>query len=57
MATLKELWEKQTENAKKSLDFAVKMRKRNPLDKDWIRIEKTAKRLYKESVLEKLKQY
>jgi hypothetical protein len=56
MATLKELWTKQTENAKKNLDFAVKMKKRYPTDKDWITIEKTAKKLYKES-LEKLKQY
>jgi len=56
MSTLKELWTKQTENAKKNLDFATKMKKRNPLDKDWISIEKTAKKLYKES-LEKLKEY
>ena len=56
MATLKELWTKQTENAKKTYDFAVKKKKINTLDQDLKAIEKTAKKLYKES-LEKLKEY
>lgn len=56
MPTLKELWTKQTVNAKKILDYANKMKKQHPSDQDWKVIVKTAKKQYKEA-LEKLKKY